>query len=333
MYIEAFYIFTSVNNERGYKMSEQKPVYGGQALVEGVMFGGKHHTVTAIRRKDRSIEFFHLPRTPKPVLQKFKKIPFLRGIFAILDAAATGSKHLNFAQERYDVDPKEDEQLHAAAEPSKWSMILSVAAVGILSFLFGKFIFTLVPVLLAELTRPIFTGDFAQILMEGFFKLVLLLAYIYLISLTPLIKRVFQYHGAEHKVINAFESGLPLTVANVQSASRLHYRCGSSFILFTVIVGVFVYMLVPTDPLYVRILNRIALIPVVLGISFEVLQLTNKLRDIPVLRYLGYPGLWLQLLTTKEPEDDQVEVAIASFEKLLTMEESAKKGLSTEEIV
>ncbi|KMY54738.1 membrane protein [Bacillus sp. FJAT-27231] len=314
-------------------MSEQKPVYGGQALVEGVMFGGKHHTVTAIRRKDRSIEFFHLPRTPKPVLQKLKKVPFLRGIFAILDSAATGSKHLNFAQERYDVDPEDDGQLNDEAEPSKWTMVLGVAAIGILSFLFGKFIFTLVPVFLAELTRPIFSGDFAQILVEGFFKLVLLLVYIYLISLTPLIKRVFQYHGAEHKVINAFESGRPLTVENVQAASRLHYRCGSSFILFTVIVGIFVYMLVPTDPLYVRVLNRVALIPVVLGISFEVLQLTNKLRDVPVLRYLGYPGLWLQLLTTKEPEDDQVEVAIASFEKLLEMEESTKKGLSTEEIV
>ncbi|KAB7708795.1 DUF1385 domain-containing protein [Bacillus aerolatus] len=314
-------------------MSDQKPVYGGQALIEGVMFGGKYHTVTAIRRKDRSIEFFHLPRKSQPVLQKLKKVPFLRGIFAILDSAATGSKHLNFAQEQYDLDPEEDGQPAESAEPSKWTMVLGVAAVGILSFLFGKFIFTLVPVFLAELTRPVFSSDFAQILIEGVFKLLLLLIYIYLIALTPLIKRVFQYHGAEHKVINAFESGRPLTVENVQAASRLHYRCGSSFILFTVIVGIFVYMLVPTDPLYVRVLNRIALIPVVLGISFEVLQLTNKLRDVPVLRFLGYPGLWLQLLTTKEPEDDQVEVAIASFEKLVTMEENTKKGLSTEKIV
>jgi uncharacterized protein YqhQ len=202
-----------------------------------------------------------------------------------------------------------------------------------LSFLFGKFIFTLVPVFLAELTRPVFSGDFAQIMIEGLFKLILLLVYIYFISLTPLIKRVFQYHGAEHKVINTYENNLELTVENVQAQSRLHYRCGSSFILFTVIVGVFVYMLVPTEPLYVRVLNRIALIPVVLGISFEVLQLTNKLRDVPVLKVLGYPGLWLQLLTTKEPKNDQVEVAIASFNELLKMEKDTESRLKTEEIV
>lgn len=313
-------------------MSEQKPVYGGQAVVEGVMFGGKHHTVTAVRKKDQSIAYYHLPRKTNPSLQIFKKIPFIRGIFAILNAAASGSKHLNFSQEQYDFDADEaDAKKHT--EPSKLAMVLGVAAIGILSFLFGKFVFTLVPVFLAEATRSIFSSDMEQIIIEGVFKLVLLLAYIYLISLTPMIKRVFQYHGAEHKVINAYESNQALTVENVQAASRLHYRCGSSFILFTVIVGMFVYTLVPTEPLYVRVLNRIALIPVVLGISFEVLQFTNKLRDVPVLRFLGYPGLWLQLLTTKEPTDDQVEVAIASFEKLINFEENTQKGLNAEEIV
>lgn len=314
-------------------MSEQKTVYGGQAVIEGVMFGGKHHSVTAIRRKDQSIEFFHLPRKQNPALQKFKKIPFLRGIFAIINSAANGAKHLNFAQERYDLDPGEEDKVDESSEPSKFTMVIGIAAAGVLSFLFGKFIFTLVPVFLAELTRPVFASDMAQILIEGVFKLILLLIYIYLVALTPIIRRVFQYHGAEHKVINAYENNLPLTVENVQAQSRLHYRCGSSFIIFTVLVGVFVYMLVPTEPLYARVLNRIALIPVVLGISFEVLQFTNKLRDIPVLKYLGYPGLWLQLLTTKEPDNDQVEVAITSFEKLIIMEENTKKGLNTEEIV
>ena len=168
-----------------------------------------------------------------------------------------------------------------------------------LSFLFGKFVFTLVPVFLAEALQFIAPGKTAQILLESLFKLILLLTYISLISMTPLIKRVFQYHGAEHKVINAYENGLPLTVENVQAQSRLHYRCGSSFILFTVIVGMFIYFLVPTDPFWLRIVNRILLIPVVLGISFEVLQLTNALRNVPVLKYLGYPGLWLQLIDNK----------------------------------
>lgn len=320
-------------------MSQEKPVYGGQAVVEGVMFGGKKHTVTAIRRKDGTIDYYHVPRKPHPLLTSIKKIPFLRGIAAIIDASANGSKHLNFSTERYDLDPSEDAQLEEAKPPSTFGIVLSVAAIGVLSFLFSKFIFTLVPVFLANLTRPVFSSDFGQIFIETVFKLILLLLYIYFVSMTPIIKRVFQYHGAEHKVINAYENNKELTVENVQAQSRLHYRCGSSFILFTVIVGFFVYMLVPTDPLWVRVLNRLALIPVVLGISFEVLQLTNKIRNVPILRFLGYPGLWLQLLTTKEPKDDQVEVAILSFNRLLELENEQqtkrieKNGLEKESIV
>ncbi|MGG1215966.1 DUF1385 domain-containing protein [Priestia endophytica] len=308
-----------------------KPVYGGQAVVEGVMFGGKTSCVTAIRRKDQSIDFFEAPRKSSPFLKKIKKVPFLRGIAAIVEATANGSKHLNFSSDRFELDPSEDEKLKEKKE-SKLTMILGVAVIGVLSFIIGKVLMTLVPVFLAELTRPIFSSDVAQIVVESFFKFLLIICYIFLISQTPLIKRVFQYHGAEHKVINAYEKGIELTIEGVQSQSRLHYRCGSSFILFTVIVGMFVYLLVPTDPLWVRIVNRLALIPVVLGLSFEVLQLTNKLSSFPVLKYLGYPGLWLQLLTTKEPKDDQVEVAIASFSRLLVLEEK-KAGTTQNKVV
>ncbi|MGV3466241.1 MAG: DUF1385 domain-containing protein [Heyndrickxia sp.] len=310
-------------------MDKQKaPSYGGQAVIEGVMFGGKHQTVTAVRRKDSSIEYFYLPRQSRPALQMLKKVPFLRGIIAIIEASANGSQHLSFSSEKFDVDPEDDDKLKEE-KVSKTTMVIGVATLGVLSFLFGKFVFTLVPVFLAALFKPIFSNDIAQVLLEGLFKLILLLGYIYFVSLTPLIKRVFQYHGAEHKVINCFENHLDLTVENVQSQSRLHYRCGSSFILFTVFIGVIIYLFVPTSPLWLRLVDRIALIPVVLGVSFEVLQFTNKLRAIPVLRFLGYPGLWLQLLTTKEPSDDQVEVAVASFKELLRVE-NEKKDISAE---
>ena len=300
-------------------LSNETPVYGGQALLEGVMFAGQDHMVTAVRRNDDSIDYYHLKKEKKPIYQKLKKIPFVRGVVALLESAGFGSRHLDFASSRYDVNPGEEEEAEGE-EMSKLQMILGVAVVGILSFLFGKFVFTLVPMFMAEFLKPWFPGKTVQILLETGFKLILLLAYLYFISMAPIIKRVFQYHGAEHKVINCYEAGLPLTVENVQKQSRLHYRCGSSFILFTVIVGFFVYFFVPTDPLWVRLLSRILLIPVVIGISFEVLQATNKVRNMPVLRYLGYPGLWLQLLTTKEPKDDQVEVAIASFNKLHEVE-------------
>ena len=299
-------------------MSNNTPVYGGQALIEGVMFTGQDHMVTAVRRNDESIEFFHIKKEKKPLLQKLKKIPVIRGVVALIESAGFGSKHLDFASSRYDVDPGEEEQ--EEEEVSKLAMILGVAAIGVLSFLFSKFVFTLVPTFMAAALTPWFPDKTVQIVLETVFKLILLLAYLYFISMAPIIKRVFQYHGAEHKVINCYEAGLPLTVENVQKQSRLHFRCGSSFILFTVIVGFFIYFLVPHDPLWLRILWRILLIPVVIGISFEVLQLTNKLREIPVLKYAGYPGLWLQLLTTKEPKDDMVEVAIASFNKLHEIE-------------
>ncbi|WP_332646705.1 DUF1385 domain-containing protein [Lysinibacillus sp. 54212] len=300
-------------------MSNETPVYGGQALLEGVMFAGQDHMVTAIRRNDDSIDYFHVKKEKKPIYQKLKKIPFVRGVVALIESAGFGSRHLQFASERYDVNPGEEEEA-TEEQTSKLQMILGVAVVGVLSFLFGKFVFTLVPMFLAASLEAWFPGKTIQIFLETGFKLILLLAYLYFISMAPIIKRVFQYHGAEHKVINCYEAGQPLTVENVQNQSRLHYRCGSSFILFTVIVGFFVYFFVPHDPLVVRLISRILLIPVVIGISFEVLQATNKVRNVPILRYLGYPGLWLQLLTTKEPTNDQVEVAIASFNKLHEVE-------------
>jgi uncharacterized protein YqhQ len=296
--------------------SQKVPAYGGQAVVEGVMFAGKHTYVTAIRRKDDSIDFFEVTKKPQPILAKLKKIPFLRGVIGIVEASANGTRHLNFSTDRYDVDPKDDETVLHENKPSKMTLIFGTAIAGIASFIFAKFVFTLLPAIAAHSLLPIFPGHIVQNLIEGGLKFVLLLGYLYFISMTPLIKRVFQYHGAEHKVINTYEHDAPLTVENVKAHSRLHYRCGSSFILFTVLVGIVIYLFVPSEPLLLRLSYRVMLIPVVLGISYEVLQLTNKLRDVPVLRYLGYPGLWLQLLTTKEPNDKQIEVAIASFEEM-----------------
>lgn len=311
-------------------MKKNEQAYGGQALIEGVMFAGKKTFVSAIRRNDESIEYFEVKREQSKVANKFRKIPLVRGIVAILQSSANGVKHLEFASDRYDVDPADDEKMQAEKEKetSKLMMYLGIGAIGILSFIIGKLIFTVTPAIVANFFSSIVPSKPGQVLLEGAIKLVFLLAYIYLVSLTPLIKRVFQYHGAEHKVINAYENNLPLTIENVQNQSRLHYRCGSSFILFTVIIGVFVYMFVATDPLWWRVVNRILLLPLVIGLSFEVLQLTNKVRNIPGLKLLGYPGLWLQLLTTKEPTDDQVDVALHSFNKVL--ENDKEENIVTE---
>ncbi|USG63663.1 DUF1385 domain-containing protein [Brevibacillus ruminantium] len=309
-------------------MAQQNvPSYGGQAVIEGVMFGGKQVTVTAIRRKSQEIEYFEAPRTEFPWVRALKKIPFIRGLVGLIEASANGAKHLNFASDRYSLESDEE----VSAGPSRMQMIFGVAVVGILSFLFGKFVFTLVPVFLAKFLLGNWVPDgIAQNLAEGVIKLILLLGYIMAIAQAPIIKRLFQYHGAEHKVINAYESGVDLTVENVQKFSTLHYRCGSSFLIFTVIIGVVIYSLFTYDTLWDRVVQRIVLLPVVIGVSYEFLQWTNKLRDTPVLRYLGYPGLWLQKITTREPDDSQVEVAIAAFEKMRTRDtEMNKQGLVT----
>lgn len=298
-------------------MGKKQTAYGGQAVIEGVMMGGKHTTVTAVRRKDQSIEIFEYPKKQYPFLNKFKKVPFIRGLVGILEATAIGTKHLNFSSEVYDQDPEEEpKEVKVEEEKSKFGMIIGFAVLGIISFLFAKFVFTLVPAVAADLLQPFFKSNTSQILLEGFFKIILLIGYIYFVSLTPLMKRVFQYHGAEHKVINTFEKGVVLTIENVKKHSRLHYRCGSSFILFSAIVSIALYFFVPTNPLWLRLVYRIILIPVDLGLAFEVLQLTNKVRGVPLLSWLGYPGLWLQLLTTKEPDNEQIEVSIKAFEEM-----------------
>ncbi|MBC8079587.1 MAG: DUF1385 domain-containing protein [Gorillibacterium sp.] len=300
------------------RLSQNNSVYGGQAVLEGVMFAGKNVHVTAVRRKDAEIAFLEVPRTDIPWVRTLKKIPFLRGMVAILESSAKGAKHLNFSAEIF--AEEEGEAPAVEQKPSlleRSGLVLGVAVVGILSFLMGKLIFTLVPMFLEQfIFSGLFTNGIIHNLIEGVIKIVFLLAYIYFLGLTPPIKRLFQYHGAEHKVISAYEAGVELTVPNVQKYSRLHYRCGSSFIILTVIIGVIIYSFFHYDGIIERMVQRITLIPVVIGVSYEALRITNALRDKPILRYLGYPGLWLQKLTTKEPEDSMVEVSIASFNRM-----------------
>ncbi|MFS0722776.1 DUF1385 domain-containing protein [Paenibacillus sp. 1P07SE] len=309
---------------------DSKAIYGGQAVIEGVMFAGKHVNVTAVRRKNNDIVFYEVPKTSARWVQNLKKIPLVRGVVGIVESSAKGSQHLNFSAEAYAEDETEDtegkeQQTPEAAKAAKkeeeksgWNltMILGVAVMGVLSFIFGKLVFTVVPAVLEELIFGSSYSIFVHNLIEGLIKIIFLLTYLYLISLTPIVKRLFQYHGAEHKVISAYEAGEELTVNNVQKYTRLHYRCGSSFIILSVIIGVIIYSFFEWESLWQRVYLRVLLLPLVLGFSYEALRFTNALRDTPVLRFLGYPGLWLQKLTTKEPTDDQVAVSIASFNRM-----------------
>ncbi len=303
-------------------------MYGGQAVVEGVMFGGKKVSVTAIRRKDDSIEYYEVPNNENIYIKKLKMIPFIRGIVALLHSAANGSKHLNFSTERFELEPEESVEDN---NPSKMTMILGVAVVGVISVIFGKLLFTILPAFLANvLFRKLVPNQFYNNLIEGGIKIIFLFGYIIAISQALFIKRLFQYHGAEHKVINTFEAGEELTVENVKKNSRFHYRCGSSFIILSVIIGVIIYSLynqyiTPYDNIWDRILQRITLIPVVIGVSYEALRFTNFVRDVNFLKWLGMPGVWLQVLTTKEPDSAQIEVSIAAFNRMRELDSNQER--------
>lgn len=308
----------------------EKPIYGGQAVIEGVMFGGRYAQVTAVRRKNGEIECYEIEKNEITWLKPLKHLPLVRGIISLIESSALGAKHMQYSSETYDLDhlDPEEEELYTESQEdgSKWEMIVSVTLIGILSFLVGKIIFTALPAYLASILFDRFTQNLiVQNLIEGAIKTALLLSYLWIVSKTPLVKRVFQYHGAEHKVISAFEHGEKLTVENVQKYSTLHYRCGSSFLVFTIIVGVIVYSFFSYDNVWERIGIRLLLIPVVIGLSYEWLRFTNSLRHLPVLKYLGYPGLWLQKLTTKEPANEQVEVAIKAFERMRELDALLEK--------
>ncbi len=304
-------------------MSQKKqPLYGGQAVIEGVMFAGRRTRVTAIRRKNQQIDFFEeVGIEPTAWLRIGRKIPFLRGNIAIIESVAGGSKHMEFASERYDAESCEETDAIQPEKPaSKWAALFGIALLAVLSFIVGKIIFTAVPAFLASAFDAWVHNYFLRNLIEGLIKTALLLAYLWIIGQAPLIKRLFQYHGAEHKVINAFEAGEPLTVERVKKHSRLHYRCGSSFLIFTILTGVILYSFIPYSSVWERVWDRILLIPVVIGLSYEVLRLTNAAKDIPFLSWLGYPGLWLQKLTTREPDESQIEVSIAAFQRMRELE-------------
>lgn len=299
-------------------LSEKIVPYGGQAVIEGVMFAGKHTEVTAIRRKDGSIETFETAKKTYAVLEILKKVPILRGLIALIESTSTGAKHIEFASEKFELDEGDAEaKEEKASESSDWMMWLGIAAIAVITFFVGKGIFTAVPAILASVLFDRYIDNLiVQNIIEGILKTILLLTYLAVIAKTPMVKRVFQYHGAEHKVINTYENRESLTVENVQKQSRLHYRCGSSFLIFTIIVGVIFYSFFPYENVWDRVWTRIIYLPFVIGLSYEALQFTNLLREIPILRYLGYPGLWLQKLTTNEPDADQIEVAITAFTRM-----------------
>jgi uncharacterized protein YqhQ len=294
-------------------------LYGGQAVIEGVMFKSRSTLSMAVRKPDGTIHVESQPDTFKP--NYFFRLPFVRGFVSLVRMSIIGSKMLhksaNIAvDDEYEESTDLDDKTKSAKSSDGWGMILATVLIGMVSVAFALGVFKAIPFFSSLfITDLLNLSETVAVIFEGIIKFILLLLYVYLISFIPDIKRVFMYHGAEHKVIRAYEAGHELTVKNVAAASRFHPRCGTSFLVFVVGISIIVYSFVPIDiPLWLRFSMRLLLLPVVAGLSFEFIQFTAKVQDIPWLSWIKLPGYGVQLLTTKEPTDDQIEVALASFD-------------------
>ena len=288
-------------------MDEEKFYYGGQAVIEGVMMRGKSSLAVAIRQGQDTIlvDGWDIRKSEKA--PEFLKWPLIRGSVNLVDSLMIGVKTLIYSANQALAEDEEEETL------SNTQVAITVAV----SLGLSIALFFLLPAFLAQLIRRWAPGHGLQNVLEAIMRIGIFLIYILCISGIQDVQRVFQYHGAEHKTIYTYEAGLPLTVENAGAMSRLHPRCGTSFLLLVMVVSVFIYSLLPPMTLVLRLLSRILLLPVIAGIAYELIRLAGRRLDHPIVAAISWPGLQLQRLTTKEPDDSQLEVAIAALTRVL----------------
>ena len=289
---------------------------GGQAVLEGIMMRHGDDYAVAVRKPDGEI-FVQKEKYHSVIKWKvLTKIPFIRGVFNFIDSMVLGIKTLMFSAEFYE-DEEEvksekeltEEEIAKKEKQEKWMMNATVA----ISVVIAVAVFMVLPYFLSSLLKPLMPSYHLRTLVEGFVRIGLFILYIALISRMDDIQRTFMYHGAEHKCINCIEHGLPLTVDNVRISSRQHKRCGTSFLFFVLAISIILLMLIQVESPLMRVIVRIALIPVIAGISYEVLKLAGRSEN-PIINLLSRPGLAIQKLTTKEPDDSMIEVAIQAVE-------------------
>ncbi|GAB6159048.1 DUF1385 domain-containing protein [Desulfotomaculum varum] len=276
--------------------------YGGQAVIEGVMMRGPDHRAIAVRRPDATIIIDEKPVGSLTRRFAFLKLPFVRGVVMLFESLIMGLEALAFSAEQAMGEEPEE-------KISKWEMFLTIA----FSLGLAILLFIVIPTTLTYYTAAAIQDNFIRNLVEGAIRLLIFLGYVAGVARLQDIQRVFMYHGAEHKVINAYEAGRRLTVEEVQKFSTLHPRCGTSFLLIVILIKVVIFSGVTASGLFGQIFFRILLLPVVAGVAYELLKLSGKYQDRGICRIFIVPGLWLQKLTTREPDDSQVEVAIKAF--------------------
>lgn len=301
---------------------------GGQAVLEGVMMKNGDQYAVAVRKPDGEIALQKEVYDGIVKWKKLTKIPFVRGIFSFVDSLVLGMKTLSYSASFFEEEEEEElTEKEAAKKEKQENLIMGITMA--CSVVIAVAIFMVLPYLLSNLLKPFVPGRFARTVIEGIVRIVLFIAYILLISKMKDIQRVFMYHGAEHKCINCIEHGMDLTVENVRKSSKQHKWCGTSFLFFVLFVSIIVCFFITTESPVLRVLLRIALLPVIAGISYEIIRLAGN-TEHPVVELLSKPGLALQNLTTKEPDDDMIEVAICSVEAVFDWKKYQKENFPEE---
>lgn len=299
-------------------MARRKSRYsgiGGQAVLEGVMMKNKEKYAVAVRKPDGEIEVEVETYQGLAHGSKFKELPFIRGIFNFLDSLILGTRALNYSASFYEEEEGKETKFDKAMDKmsgGNGEKLLS-GIVTVISIMLAVGIFIVLPYFISSLFESFIRNRSLMAIIEGVIRIALFLLYVWGISAMKDIRRLYQYHGAEHKCINCIEKGRPLTVHNVMRSSRLHKRCGTSFIFFVMLVSIVLFFFIQVDNVAEKVILRILLMPVVAGISYEIIRLAGR-TDNAFIKILSAPGMWIQRMTTREPDESMAEVAIASVE-------------------
>jgi uncharacterized protein YqhQ len=298
---------------------------GGQAVIEGVMMRSPQSYSIAVRRPNQTIAIKKECLAKPSDRRKIWKYPVLRGMATLGQALVLGIRALKFSTdmaleglsegEKAESSTKKEQQ---SGDAGTWFITLNI----LLALVFFVVLFKLVPLYLANLLKdqmPLFGNPVLFSLVDGIIRMAIFLGYIVSISFLKEIRRVFEYHGAEHKVVFTFEAGEDLNIENARKHSTLHPRCGTSFLLVVMLVSILIYALIPFQSFLLKLVSRLVLLPLIAGISYEVIRYAAK-RPTALLRYLTLPGLWLQKVTTREPSDDQLEIAVCALQEALALE-------------
>lgn len=311
-------------------MSENKACHitsiGGQAVIEGVMMRGPKEIAIAVRTPENEIVVEKRPISSVIQKSKFLKLPIIRGVVSFIESLIVGTSALMFSAEFYDIDDEEDkkkkaemseEELKKAEEKESKAMTWAIYSSVVIALILGIGLFMMLPTFITGFLKDYIPNSVVFSLLEGVIRIGIFLIYLSLVAKMKDIRRVFEYHGAEHKTIFCYESGEELTVENVRKHKRLHPRCGTSFLLIVMVVSIILFSFISVNNPLTRIGMRLLLLPVVAGISYEIIKFAGRSKS-KFMKIVSMPGMWLQKITTNEPDDSQIEVAIASLSAVLT---------------